>query len=86
MLDDYSISIADPIVGTRLAEEVIELPRAENPEFIRDPGKLCSLHDLTVAEARAFDLMLTASYARSQPIPITDELYNIFAGGEKTGG
>ena len=78
MLDDYSISIADPIVGTGLAEEATRLPRAENPVFIRDPGKLGSLHDLTVAEARALDLMLTASCARSRPIPITDELYNTF--------
>ena len=78
MLDDYSISIADPIVGTRLAEEVVGLPREENPVFIRDPGRLGSLHGLTVAESRALDLMLMASVARSRPLPITNEQYNRF--------
>ncbi len=78
MLDDYSVSIADPIVGTQLAEEATRIPRAENPVFVRDQGKLGSLHDLRVAEARAFDLMLTAAAARSRPLPATNEIYNKF--------
>lgn len=78
MLDDYSISIADPIPRTLLAEEAVQLPRGENPIFIKDSSKLGVLHKLTVAEARAFDLMLTASIVRSRPLPITNELYNTF--------
>ncbi|KPV61793.1 MAG: hypothetical protein AOA66_1763 [Candidatus Bathyarchaeota archaeon BA2] len=78
MLDDYSISIADPLPGTLLAGEVVQLSREENPVFIKDSSKLGVLHKLTVAEARAFDLMLTASMVRSRPLPITNELYNTF--------
>jgi B12-binding domain/radical SAM domain protein len=78
MLDDYSISIADPLPGTLLAEEVVQLSREENPAFIKDSSKLGVLHKLTVAETRALDLMITASMVRSRPLPITDELYNTF--------
>lgn len=78
ILDDYSISLADPIPGTPLAEEAAHLPREENPLFMKDSSKLGVLHKLTVAEARAFDLMLTASMVRSRPLPITNKLYNAF--------
>ena len=44
MLDDYTISIADPIVGTPLAQEVISLPEEEIPVFMKDEGKIGSIH------------------------------------------
>ncbi|MEM3011786.1 MAG: methyl-coenzyme M reductase glutamine C-methyltransferase [Candidatus Hadarchaeales archaeon] len=74
MLDEYTISLADPLPGTPLAEEVCRLPEEENPVFRREEGKWGNL-GLTVAEARALDLMLTASCARSRPLPLTDEFY-----------
>ncbi|MEM2782370.1 MAG: methyl-coenzyme M reductase glutamine C-methyltransferase, partial [Candidatus Hadarchaeales archaeon] len=75
MLDEYTISLADPLPGTPLAEEVCRLPEEENPVFQKEEGKWGRL-GLTVAEARALDLMLTASCARSRPILLTDGFYH----------
>lgn len=86
MLDDYSIGIAEPIAGTKLAEEVVKLPEEENPVFLKDHSKLGVLHDLSVAEVRALDLMLTAAMVRSKPIPITDQLYRTFLNEVKKQG
>lgn len=86
MLDDYTISLADPIPGTKLAEEAVQLPRKENSLFVKDSTKLGSRHELTVAETRAFDLWLTASAARSRPLPFTDELYDAFLDDVKKQG
>jgi B12-binding domain/radical SAM domain protein len=73
MLDEYTVSLADPLPGTPLAEEVLSLPEEENPVFRREGGG--GRLGLTVAEARALDLMLAAACARSRPLPLTDGFY-----------
>jgi tRNA-2-methylthio-N6-dimethylallyladenosine synthase len=67
------VSLADPLPGTPLAEEVLSLPEEENPVFRREGGG--GRLGLTVAEARALDLMLAAACARSRPLPLTDGFY-----------
>jgi len=70
MLDDYFVSIAEPLPGTELGEEVRVLNPEENPVFM-EPGdrKFRSL-----AEERAFNLMLESYVFRTMPVPITDKL------------
>jgi len=75
MLDEYTISLADPLPGTPLAEEVLSLPEEENPVFMKEEGERGRRLGLTVAEARALELMLAAACARSRPLPLTDGLY-----------
>ncbi len=75
MLDEYTISLADPLPGTPLAEQVLLLPEEENPVFQREERGRGKRLGLTVAESRALDLMLTAACARSRPIPLTDSFY-----------
>ena len=69
-LDDCFISIAEPIPGTELAEEVIE-GKEENPMFVKSK----KIRNLSVAEERALDLMLTSYVAREKPLFLSDELY-----------
>jgi radical SAM superfamily enzyme YgiQ (UPF0313 family) len=69
-LDDHFISIAEPIPGTELAEEVIK-GREENPLFTKSKR----VRNMSVAEERALDLMLTSHVARERPLILSDELY-----------
>ncbi|MHC1610308.1 MAG: methyl-coenzyme M reductase glutamine C-methyltransferase [Candidatus Methanospirareceae archaeon] len=69
-LDDCFISIAEPIPGTELAEEVIK-GEEENPLFIESER----IRNISVAEERALDLMLTSYLAREKPLLLSDELY-----------
>jgi len=69
-LDDCFISIAEPIPGTELAEEVIKNEN-ENPLFIQSD----KMRNMSVAEERTQDLMLTSYVARSNPLILSDELY-----------
>lgn len=70
MLDDYFVSIAEPLPGTELGEEVRELPEDENPVFMRsDKRRFDSL-----AEERAFNLLLESYVFRSVPVPMTSQL------------
>jgi len=69
-LDDCFISIAEPIPGTELAEEVIE-GKEDNPLFTKSK----KIRNMSVAEERALDLMLTSYVARERPRILSDELY-----------
>ena len=69
-LDDCFISIAEPIPGTELAEEVIK-GGADNPLFIQSKR----IRNMSVAEERALDLMLTSYVARERPLTLSDDLY-----------
>lgn len=73
MLDDYFISIAEPIPGTDLASEVIKIPEDENLLFLE--SEEYRKYDLSIAEARAFTLMLESYIFRSFPSPVTQELF-----------
>ncbi|WP_455241157.1 methyl-coenzyme M reductase glutamine C-methyltransferase [Methanothermobacter tenebrarum] len=71
MLDDYFVSIAEPIPGTALAEEVKKLPFHENPVYMDSiDGRFKSL-----AAERAFKFMLDSYVFRSIPVPVTDKLF-----------
>ncbi len=58
-LDDVFVSAAEPIPGTPLADLVLSTPSDENPVYVPHTGEYKAL-GLSVAEARAFDLMLHA--------------------------
>ncbi len=69
-LDDCFISIAEPIPGTELAEEVIK-GKEDNTLFTKSK----KIRNMSVAEERALDLMLTSYVARERPRILSDELY-----------
>ena len=69
-LDDCFISIAEPIPGTELAEEVIK-GKEDNPLFTKSK----KIRNMSIAEERALDLMLTSYVARGNPLILSDALY-----------
>ncbi len=70
MLDDYFVSIAEPLPGTELGEEVVDLPPEENPVFMKSENRRFE----SVAEERAFNLLLESYVFRSVPVPVTSQL------------
>lgn len=70
MLDDYFVSIAEPIPGTELGDEVKGLEDDDNPVFMEPSDRKFR----SLAEERAFSFMLDSYVFRSMPIPVTDEL------------
>jgi B12-binding domain/radical SAM domain protein len=83
MLDDVWVNTVSPIPGTKLAEEIVKLPIKENPAFIKAENDIGRLHDLTVAESRSLDLLLTFATAAPIPIPLTDKVYSTYLKGIK---
>lgn len=73
MLDDYFISIAEPIPGTSLADEVTEMSLSDNSVFIK--SKEYEKYDLSIAEARCLNLMLESYVFRSIPVAMDDNLF-----------
>ena len=74
VLDDYAISIAEPIPGTELCNEILKFPIDKNPVFMEDETRLGKKHGLSVAERRTFDLILTAAVSRTFPLILTDKI------------
>jgi len=72
MLDDYFISIAEPIPGTDLGNEVSNQPLEDNLLF--HESQKYKRHGLSVAEERALDLMIESYVFRSYPVPMTQNL------------
>ena len=72
-LMDHFVSIAEPIPGTPLAEEIYKLELNENPLFIKDSSSFGRLHNLSIAEMRAYQLMLEGYYARTLTPSLADE-------------
>jgi len=70
-LMDHFVSIAEPIPGTPLAEEVAGMPISENLLFLKDESSFGRLHDLSVAESRVYKLMIEGYFAR--PLPSLDD-------------
>jgi hypothetical protein len=68
---DHFVSIAEPIPGTPLAEEVAGMPISENLLFLKDESSFGRLHDLSVAESRVYKLMIEGYFAR--PLPSLDD-------------
>ncbi len=77
-LDDYTISLPEPIPGTELASTILKLPEKKNPVFMKDNTQLGNKYGFTVAERRCFELMLTSSTSRKVPLFLTDQLIQEF--------
>ncbi|MHA1649500.1 MAG: methyl-coenzyme M reductase glutamine C-methyltransferase [Candidatus Helarchaeota archaeon] len=73
-LDDYSISLPEPIPGTELASKVISLPEDKNPIFVKDTTELGRKYNFTVAERRCFELSLSAATSKKIPAFLSDLL------------
>lgn len=63
-LMDHFISIAEPIPGTPLAEEIAKIGLSENLLFINDTSSFAKRHNLSIAEMRVYQLMIEGYYAR----------------------
>ncbi|NYB51422.1 MAG: TIGR04014 family B12-binding domain/radical SAM domain-containing protein [Methanobacteriaceae archaeon] len=72
MLDDYFISIAEPIPGTDLGNEIADLDLEDNILF--QESQKYKRHNFSLAEERALDLMIESYVFRSYPIPMTQNL------------
>ncbi|MHA1378819.1 MAG: methyl-coenzyme M reductase glutamine C-methyltransferase [Candidatus Helarchaeota archaeon] len=73
VLTDYTVSIAEPIPGTDLCNEILQLPLEKNPVFMVDDSRIGKKYGLTIAERRAFDLSMTASVSRTVPLLLTNK-------------
>jgi len=72
MLNDYFITIAEPIPGTALGEEVRKLPLEDNLLF--EKSQKFKRHNLSVAEERVLELMIESYVFRRYPSPMTQNL------------
>ncbi len=77
MLDDVFVSIAEPIPGTPLASQILDLPAEELPLYQEPEGEYKALM-LSEAEARCFELMLQGEGCKPLPRAITNDLYNAY--------
>ena len=73
ILNDYFVSIAEPIPGTSLANDVNKIPLNENPMFLK--SKEYKKYDLSIAEARCLNLMVESYLFRNNPVPMTSRLF-----------
>lgn len=72
MLDDYFVSIAEPIPGTALAKDVNQMSLSENSVFSKSTEY--QKYDLSIAEERCLNLMLDSYVFRSLPVAMDDNL------------
>jgi B12-binding domain/radical SAM domain protein len=77
MLDDVFVSIAEPIPGTPMAEQVLTSPRDEIPLRQEHKGEYEALK-FSEAEARCFELMLHGEGCRPVPRALSEALYNAY--------
>jgi tRNA-2-methylthio-N6-dimethylallyladenosine synthase len=84
MLDDYFISIAEPIPGTHLAKDMTKIPLDENLLFLKSDKY--KNYDLSLAEERCLDLMLDSYVFRSIPAAMTDKLFKALLDETKSQG
>ncbi|WP_456416453.1 methyl-coenzyme M reductase glutamine C-methyltransferase [Methanocaldococcus sp.] len=84
-LDDVFVSIAEPIPTTELCDLVLSIPKEENLLYKPHEGEYKKL-GLSEAEARCFDLLIHSEMWKSNPKPLTPQLYNIYLNEAKMQG
>ncbi|CAB3288634.1 Radical SAM domain protein [Methanocaldococcus lauensis] len=84
-LDDVFVSIAEPIPTTELCDLVLSTPKEENLLYKPHEGIYKKL-GLSEAEARCFDLLIHSEMWKSNPKPLTPQLYNIYLNEAKMQG
>ena len=84
MLNDYFVSIAEPIPGTSLADNVNKVPLHENPMFLK--SKEYKEYDMSIAEARCLNLMIESYLFRNNPVPMTNRLFKTLVEETKVQG
>jgi len=77
MLDDVFVSIAEPIPGTPLAGQMLDLSDEQMALYQEHMGEYQALK-LSEAQARCFELMLHAESCKPLPRAITTDLYNTY--------
>lgn len=77
VLDDVFCSVAEPIPGTPLASLVLDLPREDNLLYQEETGDYRPLQ-LSVAEARCFNLLLHGMSCRPVPRIVDEGIYSAF--------
>jgi tRNA-2-methylthio-N6-dimethylallyladenosine synthase len=77
-LNDYTISLPEPIPSTELATIILKLPNDKNPVFIKDTTQFGKKYNFTIAERRCFELYLSASTSRKAPLFLSDRLMEEF--------
>ncbi len=85
MLDDVFVSIAEPIPGTPLASQILDLPQEELPLYQEHKGEYQALK-LSEAEARCFELMLHGEICKPRPRALTNDLYNTYLAEARSQG
>ncbi len=86
-LMDHFVSIAEPIPGTPLAEEIARIELSKNPLFVADTSNFGRLHNLSIAEMRAYQLMIEGYYARCmQPSLADEQVFKLFLNEAKKQG
>ena len=85
MLDDVFVSIAEPIPGTPLAGQILDLPNNELPLYQEHAGEYQALK-LSEAEARCFELMLQGEGCKPIPRATSNEQYHAFLSEAKGQG
>lgn len=73
ILNDYFVSIAEPIPGTSLADNVNKIHLSENLMFLK--SKEYKEYDLSIAETRCLNLMIESYLFRNNPVPMTNRLF-----------
>ena len=83
-LMNYFVSMAEPIPGTPLAEEVADMQVSENLLFVRDESSFRRPHGSSVAESRAYKLVMGGCCARLPRLRRPKYQQAVPAGGQET--
>lgn len=77
MLDDVFVSIAEPIPGTPLSRQILDMPKEELALYQKHQGEYKALR-LSEGEARCFELMLQGESSKPIPRALSQGLYNAY--------
>ncbi len=85
MLDDVFVSIAEPIPGTPLSAQVLDMPKDVLALYQEHQGEYQALR-LSEAEARCFELMLQGESSKPIPRALSQDLYNAYLDESRSQG